>query len=271
MTRTQVFEFGKETLDPTHRFETSWLLSPWALSACRALFATYALTTSLFILGWESGRPDYGGPYEARLSFSYFTGLCYWGLATYFLVASIHTFSYALYGSPLLDRFPRPLQALHHFFYTTITTYPFLVTIVYWGVLYSGTWFPTRFPGWSNISQHALNSVFAVFEIVIPRTEPPPWIHLLWLIVILVLYLALAYVTYATKGVYVYDFLDPGHGHRGRTVGYIFSIAVGICVIFAIVKGTFWWRIKVTERGKRKVGSEIREIQLEEIQEVWKQ
>ena len=32
------FSFGKDVWDPTHRFETSWLLSPWALFFFRALF-----------------------------------------------------------------------------------------------------------------------------------------------------------------------------------------------------------------------------------------
>jgi hypothetical protein len=36
----QAFRFGTDRWDPTHRFETSWLLSPWALFACRALFVS---------------------------------------------------------------------------------------------------------------------------------------------------------------------------------------------------------------------------------------
>lgn len=31
------FKFGTDAWDPTHRFETSWLLSPWLLFFCRAL------------------------------------------------------------------------------------------------------------------------------------------------------------------------------------------------------------------------------------------
>lgn len=31
-----VFRFGTDLWDPSNRFETSWILSPWALFACRA-------------------------------------------------------------------------------------------------------------------------------------------------------------------------------------------------------------------------------------------
>lgn len=31
------FELGHDLWDPSHRFETSWLLTPWALFYCRAL------------------------------------------------------------------------------------------------------------------------------------------------------------------------------------------------------------------------------------------
>jgi len=34
------FSFGTDIWDPTHRFETSWLLSPWVLFFIRALFVS---------------------------------------------------------------------------------------------------------------------------------------------------------------------------------------------------------------------------------------
>lgn len=54
--------------------------------------------------------------------------LTYWGIAFYFLFAALHTLSLVTMSMPFLNRWPRPLQALHGFFYTTIVTYPFLVT-----------------------------------------------------------------------------------------------------------------------------------------------
>jgi hypothetical protein len=31
-----LFKFGDDIWDPSHRFETSWLLPPWVLFGCRA-------------------------------------------------------------------------------------------------------------------------------------------------------------------------------------------------------------------------------------------
>jgi hypothetical protein len=129
------------------------------------------------------------------------------------------------------------------------------VTIVYWGVLYSGSWFTREFDAWHNISQHALNSAFALFEIFMTRTNPPPWIHLLWLIVILLLYLGLAFITLATQGFYVYDFLSYKHdGGRGFVAAYVLGIAVGIVIVFCLVWLIIWARRWVTEKKMGRDG-----------------
>lgn len=204
--------------------------------------------TRLFIIGYTCAHADAGGCLIVRQSFSYFTILTYWGIAFYFLVAAFHTFFYALRGRSPLESFPRILQALHSLYYTTVVTYPFLVTIVYWGILFRGPWYDTEFEGWSNISQHGLNSAFALFEIFIPRTEPMLWIHLLWVLVILALYLGLAYVTHAAQGFYVYPFLNPKNGGQGLVAGYAFGILAAILIIFCIVYGLIWLRKWVTEK-----------------------
>lgn len=168
-------------------------------------------------------------------------------MAFYNLTAAVHTITYARTGQPLLERLPRPLQALHALYYTTVTTYPFIVTAVYWGLIYPGTWFPLAFDAWSNTSQHALNSVFALFEIVFPRTPAPPWIHAWWVVFILALYLSLAFVTYYTKGFYPYDFLDIQTQGSARVAVVIICIAVGAVVVFSVVKGIIHLRLWATE------------------------
>lgn len=136
---------------------------------------------------------------------------------------------------------------LHSFLYTTIVTFPFLVTIVFWAVIYNGVWFQRVFDAWSNISQHAMNSLFALFEALLTRTNPPPWVHLPFLLVILALYLGLAYLAHYTEGFYVYTFLDPSNG-AGKTAGYIVGIAVGGVVIFLVAKGVIFIRKWLTEQ-----------------------
>jgi hypothetical protein len=284
--RMRALKFGTDLWDPSHRFETSWILTPWVLFGCRAAIVGLRFLpiqtllmdlVSLRIrnnilhhrLGSDEPRRSLNPrcapiilllhkyvlflpyPHTILVLIASCLVLCYWGISFYFLISALHTFSYAINGgTPLLNRLPRPLQALHYLFYTTITTFPFLVTIVYWAILYSG--FSSRFTLWSNVSQHALNSVFGLFELAFSRINPSPWIHLLWLIVILACYCGLAYVTYATKHYYVYSFLNPnppdhvvtngvktnqGGVGKGAVVGYVFGIAAAIIVIFCVSKG----------------------------------
>ena len=201
--------------------------------------------TLFFSIGWWC---THSACHRAGDSFAYFTVLTYWGLAFYFLVAAIHTGVYAATGRPLLDRLPRPLQALHSLFYSTIVTFPFIVTIVFWAILYEDPWFPRPFDAWRNVSQHALNAGLALFEVIFARTIPPPWVHLVWLIFILLLYLALAFVNHANTGEYVYSFLDyEWAGGRGLVAAYILGIAVGIVIVFVVVWGVIKLRRWVTE------------------------
>jgi uncharacterized membrane protein len=62
------------------------------------------------------------------------------------------------------------------------------------------------------------------------------------------MYLALAYLTHATQGFYVYNFLDyQDVGGRGIVAGYIFGILVGIIIIFCLVWCIIWVRRWLTE------------------------
>ena len=97
-----------------------------------------------------------------------------------------------------------------------------------------------------QLSQHAINSFFCLFEILIPRTNPPPPLHLAFLVLILALYLALAYITHATQGFYPYSFLDISKG-SGKVAGYIIGILVAACIIYGVVWGLIWVRRRVTE------------------------
>lgn len=114
----------------------------------------------------------------------------------------------------------------------------------------------------SQISEHALNSLYALFEILLTRTSPRPPLHLLFLIILLALYLALAYLCRATEGFYVYSFLDPSTG-AGHVAAYCIGIPVAACIIFGIVWVVIWLRNKATrnlakdthERGEEPHGS----------------
>jgi hypothetical protein len=138
----------------SHRFLTSWLLPPMFLAILRGVIALYAFTTIFFRFAWQG---THGLSHVNNGELSYFTSLTFWGIAFYFLFAAIHTFLYARRGYAPLDHWPRPLQALHSLLYTTVVTFPFLVTIVFWVVLYDGIWFSNQFNAWSNVSLLSLD------------------------------------------------------------------------------------------------------------------
>lgn len=247
MTRLISHSYHK-TISTPHftRFLTSWLISPFTLASLRLLFSVYIFTTLFVNIAILSIRHDY----HAKLYLSYFTILCYFGLAFYFAVSAFHGFSYARHKpsglvagpldrtaeeeAPTVNPDRRKLRFLHSALYATVTTLPFLVSVVFWVWLREYA-FVSPLAVWSNISEHALNSAFAIFEIVVPRTDPPPFVHAITIIVVMGLYLGLSYVSHAVNGVYVYPFLDPSQRGTHFVVAVIFLLAIAAIVGFIFV------------------------------------
>jgi uncharacterized membrane protein len=125
--------------------------------------------------------------------------------------------------------------------------------VVYWALIFDH--FVDSFDVFRAASQHALNTAFALFEITFARAEPLPWIHLLWLVILLALYIGVAYITVATEGFYVYSFLDQHNkGGRGRVAGYVFGILVVVIIVFLVVHFAIWFKKRVVETKKRNLG-----------------
>ncbi|KAJ5154720.1 uncharacterized protein N7500_010159 [Penicillium coprophilum] len=235
-----------QTIDDKHHFETSWILPPAILAGLRALISLYIFASIFIFWGWYGTHDKLS---SIGQSFSYFTWLSYWGIGFYMLFAAIHTASYARTGrSVLFDRWPRGLRVLHSLLYVTITTYPFLVTVVFWAVIFTPPWYKTTFTRWQNISQHGLNSADALLEIIIPATAPHPFIAMPFLLLMLLLYLCVAYITHETEGWYPYSFLDVGgHGHKSkRVVGYYFGVLGAVLVVFVISWALIHLRCRLT-------------------------
>ncbi|GAB7341490.1 hypothetical protein MBLNU457_7719t1 [Dothideomycetes sp. NU457] len=255
------------TAAEAHRFSTSWLLPSYALGALRLLIALYIFLTLSIVLGIVSIQ--WHNPSLAGTQFTYFTVLTYWGLGFYFLVSGVHSIVYAATGRNLLERggegkLMGVLRWLHASLYASVTVFPFIVTVVFWTVLARNA---LSYPqlAWQNTSEHALNSVFAFLEILLPATRPHAWIHLFPLIVLLVFYLALTYISHAIRGYYVYPFLDPVNG-AGGIVGILVGTPVATAVVFAVVKGAIWGRMRVSEKGQRGKGKgNLPSVDVEEI------
>ncbi|RPD59105.1 hypothetical protein L226DRAFT_99274 [Lentinus tigrinus ALCF2SS1-7] len=232
--------------DAHHDLVTSPVFSPLVLALLRLTLATYALFVALYQLIWEAVREDG----TANGYFSYFTHLSYIGLIAYQFAAGVQTLCYALNGqsSYPLQRWPRFLQFLHRFLYSTVTTYPLVVTVIFWSLLSDSSTFESTYSTWINISEHALNTVYALLEITLTSVAPSPWLYLPLCVFTLACYLGVAYITEATQGFYTYSFLDPGKEHA-KLAGYIIAVGIAECLAFLLARGLAWVRDRLSKRS----------------------
>jgi hypothetical protein len=118
--------------------------------------------------------------------------------------------------------------------------------------MYTGplTW---TFDKWSMVSIDGLNSLFALLESILPRTSIPPYMHLGCLCIILILYLALIYISYAVEHSYPYEWCDPRAGWK-KIFEHALGYAATIVIVFHVVLALIWIRRRLTEhRGPHKV------------------
>ncbi|KAF8058529.1 hypothetical protein FPV67DRAFT_507543 [Lyophyllum atratum] len=264
----------EQPFDPAHKHVTSPFVSPRALASVRLLLATYTLVTLLFTLIWEAV-----GDEGAASFFSYFTHLSYIGLCAYFFASGVQTNAFAQSlritdgtastASYPLQRWPRPLQFLHVLLQLTITVFPIIVTIVFWILLASPAVFSTTLTSWSNISVHALNTVFAVAEILLTNIPPAPWLTIPLGFVLLAGYLGIAYITHETQGFYAYAFLDP-HKGGGILAAYILGIAGGYLVICLIVRFLILLRIRLVAWHRARSGEGVGTV-IPEAMDEWEE
>ncbi|EKM54929.1 uncharacterized protein PHACADRAFT_142709 [Phanerochaete carnosa HHB-10118-sp] len=255
--------------DPSFSLVTSPLLPPLALALLRLSLALYCTFFMLFRLINEGIKN-----HSDAMFFSFFTNLSYLGLLSYFWASGVQTFSFSLaLRSPshtphyLLQAWPRPLQVLHLLLQSTVTTFPILVTAVFWSLLSGTSTFATRYNAWVNISEHALNTAFATLDIFLTNASPSlpgrphsgvalPWAHLPFLIVLLACYLGVAYVTSATQHFYPYSFLNP-HTQHAKLAAYIVGIAAAEVIIFVIVRYIMMLRHLLVLRFNRNAQEEV--------------
>ncbi|KAJ6467220.1 hypothetical protein DFH09DRAFT_992209 [Mycena vulgaris] len=222
-----------DPFDARHTLVTSPFFSPRVLAAIRLAMACYTFVTLVFSITWGAVVQK-----NAAGFFSYFTHLTYCGICGYFFAAGFQTALYARHGQKAypLQRWAKPWRFLHLTLLSTITAFPILVSVVFWGLLADASTFDTRFDAWSAISMHLLNSVFALFEIILTNTPASAWILLPPGILLLIGYVGVIYVTYATQGFYAYSFMNP-NGHPVKLALYIAGIGLAECIIFAVVHG----------------------------------
>jgi hypothetical protein len=184
----------------------------------------------------------------------YLAYLSFWALGFYFLISSTLTFLWTFRRRTWLETWPKSLHLAYSIYYSSITTFPLVVTTIFWATMNSG-WPAGRFEQWVITSVHGLNGVFAITEIVLPATASLPLTHLLVLSGIMAAYLGLAHLTRYAQGWYVYEWLNPAHGNASIIL-HVQGYAVTMVIVFLFVHYAIAVREQVVERFVRTAESD---------------
>lgn len=157
------------------------------------------------------------------------------------------------YPRSLLSRsFSRPLQVCHTLLVSTISSFPLMVTVIFWSVLSGPTSLADPYSIFANIGKHTLNYVLTMVDLVIlSRTPLRPWWHLVFLIILLALYLGIVKITYDRFHVWVYGFFNLQQ--FGVPLVVMFSLLLGVFVVasFCVSQGLILLREFVAARVQK--------------------
>ncbi|KAG0215356.1 hypothetical protein BGX28_000096 [Mortierella sp. GBA30] len=106
-----------------------------------------------------------------------------------------------------------------------------VVPLVYWTLLRSHQKPHTGVYEWATISEHSMDGVFMIVEIVSTRMLMDIR-HLPFTLTFMVLYLLVTFVNWWTTHTWVYSFLDYVSQGWTKTVMYYISVAVGLIIVY---------------------------------------
>jgi hypothetical protein len=207
--------FGMYSDRISPRYFTSPLMAPSTLGKCRFAIGIYALGVVLIDAIHTRFFAD------LSLWVTYFTHITFVALSAYFLFGGWHTLTYAQHGMTRgLPTWSRPLQLMHMVLQHTVCAFAFLVTIVYWAVL-AGDMSLDPYSLWINVSMHALNTAFVLFEIWCSRVTTR-FALMIPSFALVLLYLPVVYISYARTHQWVYFFF--GSANSAIVAGSILGI-----------------------------------------------
>ncbi|KAK3819544.1 MAG: hypothetical protein J3Q66DRAFT_159532 [Benniella sp.] len=208
------------------RIVTSNIVRPKTLAILRGILCTYSLIVVVSLWATASSATTY---------LSFFTNLTYLGLTFYLMCTTLWSIGYLRQPSHeraqwLKNRSPW-WGRIHWLLYSTVVTFHFIVPVVFWTLLSNGG-IRSALGNWQNISVHALDGAFAIFELVFNRHMLEP-IHSFVVAGVMVLYMLLTFVVHATEDRWVYPFLDWDQG--AICAAYYIGIAIGLFVVFFVL------------------------------------
>ncbi|KAJ2008014.1 hypothetical protein H4R26_000450 [Coemansia thaxteri] len=207
------------------------MFSTGAMLGVRATLFVYTLGVWIYTIVYDAQHGKIKG------HFVYFTNLAYTGLVGYLGSSTFHTLQlWRRNTSSSFTSMPATLQLLHWLLYDSVMLFATVVTVLFWSLIYKASDYTSAEQKWLTVSAHALNSCVLVDMLAGCMLFSPHWSHSLTLTIIVLLYVALAYINEAVNGWFTYDFLDYKK-HKTVVAPVVIGMFVGFILVYYAMYG----------------------------------
>ncbi|KAF9121646.1 hypothetical protein BGW39_010366 [Mortierella sp. 14UC] len=220
---TGLRKFLKYDILDLSRFVSSNIVDARTLLIIRAVVALH-LTAVFIATLYVSARDN-----DFYMVPTTFTNLSNIGLTAYYLTATYHSHSY------IKSKTLTSLTSQHWFLtsaltllYASVVVFHIVVPAIYWGMLFDPKNTMDVLNRYVDYSHHGADFACILVEMIFNRMELP-WVAVLGPLVMIVLYMFLAWVYFAARGEWLYGFLDWSKG--GIAAGWY----IGLLLIFALL------------------------------------
>ncbi|KAF9098493.1 hypothetical protein BGX23_006092 [Mortierella sp. AD031] len=163
-----------------------------------------------------------------------FTNLSNIGLTAYYLASTYHTFKFA--RNKNLDSLTNQhwfLTSALSLLYASVVVFHIVVPAIYWGMLFDPNNTMDTLNKYVDFSHHGADFGCILVEMIFNRMELP-WVAILGPLLMIILYMFLAWVYFAARGEWLYGFLDWSKGPIAA--GWYIGLLLIFALLFALQK-----------------------------------
>ncbi len=190
--------FNYQNFDPNWPVKSHVIKNALYLLVWRILVVLYIFICFMFLATdiWTT-------PKRFFAFWNAYTNLTLFAIFLYFCMISVMTLLY-LQGKSFMIHHP----AFYSFFWTNygvVVVSAIVVPIIYWAILFPSYDDKTMPPQqwYTNVSQHGIQALFILIEVFIGAMEMT-WIHIPWVVFVLVLYMLQSFIRFGILGTWVY-------------------------------------------------------------------
>ncbi|KAF9898083.1 hypothetical protein BX616_004516 [Lobosporangium transversale] len=235
-----------DRLDLT-RIISSNLVSANALFLIR-LFVSLHLSAVFIATLYVSARDE-----VFYMVFTTFTNLSNIGLTAYYLTVTYHSYSFNRH------RDLRSLTSQHWLLtsalgllYASVVVFHIVVPAIYWSLLFDPNNTMDTLNEYVDYSHHGVDFACILIEMIFNRMELP-WVYILGPISMIILYMFLAWVYFAVRGLWLYSFLDWSNG--AMAAAWYIALLIGFALLFVLQKYIHQGRDRLTRSREAKVAA----------------